>query len=164
MASPNIWLLYKCFTITCFLQHLLINPFFTLQAAIVNSQTLEEVARLEQVCFVFLSSTVPLLKRKMEEKNIYLNVMGVITWENSSLLAQALKSGQLPADLNLLEDNTAQNITKDKDDKTMSDSGDEEHVTNDESTPMEQVPQTFMPPIGCFLWAYFFFIPLTISS
>ncbi|KAE8646748.1 U2 small nuclear ribonucleoprotein A' [Cucumis sativus] len=69
-----------------------------IKAAIVNSQTLEEVARLEQ----------------------------------------ALKSGQLPADLNLLEDNTAQNITKDKDDKTMSDSGDEEHVTNDESTPMEQ--------------------------
>lgn len=76
-----------------------------IKAAIVNSQTLEEVARLEQ----------------------------------------ALKSGQLPADLNLLEDNTVTNTTKDTDDKTMSDGGDEENVSkdakeqsNDESTPMEQ--------------------------
>ncbi|CAK9328638.1 unnamed protein product [Citrullus colocynthis] len=76
-----------------------------IKAAIVNSQTLEEVARLEQ----------------------------------------ALKSGQLPADLNLLEDNTVPNTTKDTEDKTMSDSGDQENVSkdvkeqsNDESTPMEQ--------------------------
>lgn len=76
-----------------------------IKAAIVNSQTLEEVARLEQ----------------------------------------ALKSGQLPADLNLLEDNTVTNTTKDTDDKTVSDGGDEENVSkdakeqsNDESTPMEQ--------------------------
>lgn len=76
-----------------------------IKAAIVNSQTLEEVARLEQ----------------------------------------ALKTGQLPADLNLLEDNTVPNTTKDADDKTMSDGEDEENVSkdvkeqsNDESTPMEQ--------------------------
>ncbi|XP_038907085.1 U2 small nuclear ribonucleoprotein A' [Benincasa hispida] len=76
-----------------------------IKAAIVNSQTLEEVARLEQ----------------------------------------ALKSGQLPADLNLLDDNTVPNTTKNTDDKTMSDSGDEENVSkdvkeqsNDEPTPMEQ--------------------------
>lgn len=56
-----------------------------LQAAIVNSQTLEEVARLEQVCFVVLLCTVtpPTVKR---EKNLYLNVMGIITLENASLL------------------------------------------------------------------------------
>lgn len=64
---------------------------------------------------------------------------------------QALKSGQLPADLNLLEDNTVPNTTKDTEDKTMSDSGDQENVSkdvkeqsNDESTPMEQVPQTLL--------------------
>lgn len=60
---------------------------------------------------------------------------------------QALKTGQLPADLNLLEDNTVvPNTTKDADNKTMSDGEDEENVSkdvkeqsNDESTPMEQV-------------------------
>ncbi|KAJ0045953.1 hypothetical protein Pint_05523 [Pistacia integerrima] len=75
-----------------------------IKAAIVNSQTLEEVARLEQ----------------------------------------ALKSGQLPADFQIPDDNDKKN-GKEKDEKMVSDSGAEvessnmEEHGNDEPAPMEQV-------------------------
>lgn len=60
------------------------------------------------------------------------------------------------------------NTTKDTDDTTMSDGGDEENVTkdvkeqsNDESTPMEQVPRPF-----CYLsdaFVLFYFLGVLIS-
>jgi len=54
----------------------MINPFFTLQAAIVNSQTLEEVARLEQVCFAFclLQSLPPQKENGGEKSELYENL------------------------------------------------------------------------------------------
>ncbi|KAL6190721.1 hypothetical protein ACLB2K_037115 [Fragaria x ananassa] len=77
-----------------------------IKAAIVNSQTLEEVARLEQ----------------------------------------ALKSGQLPADLKIMDDDTPTNTGKDKDDEIVvtneneanAEVKDVEEQKNNESEPMDQ--------------------------
>lgn len=77
-----------------------------IKAAIVNSQTLEEVARLEQ----------------------------------------ALKSGQLPADLKILDEDTPTNIVKDNDDEMVVTNeneadakvNDEEEHKNNEAEPMDQ--------------------------
>ncbi|XP_062155306.1 U2 small nuclear ribonucleoprotein A' [Alnus glutinosa] len=77
-----------------------------IKAAIVNSQTLEEVARLEK----------------------------------------ALKSGQLPADLKTLDEDTGANVVKQKDENMVSNNQNEadgepndvEEQRNDEPAPMEQ--------------------------
>lgn len=65
---------------------------------------------------------------------------------------QALKSGQLPADLKILDDDTETNSVKVNDDKMDVNSENEANAPKDvdeqkkdEAEPMEQVPM-------CFLW------------
>lgn len=65
---------------------------------------------------------------------------------------QALKSGQLPADLKILDDDTPTNIVKDNDDEMVVTNeneadakvNDEEEHKNNEAEPMDQVLLCFL--------------------